>query len=67
MARDIAALIAQLTLDEKASLTAGADFWSTVPIPAAGIPAVRVTDGPNGARGAFGVPGRMALRDRSAP
>jgi beta-glucosidase len=44
-------LVAALTLDEKASLTAGADFWSTVAVPRAGIPAVRVTDGPNGARG----------------
>src|SRR5690606_19785374 len=49
--RDIAALVAQLTLDEKAALTAGADMWHTVSVPRLGIPAVRMTDGPNGARG----------------
>ncbi|MCJ7671723.1 MAG: glycoside hydrolase family 3 C-terminal domain-containing protein [Acidimicrobiia bacterium] len=47
----VEALISELTLDEKASLTAGYDFWSTVAIERVGIPRVRVTDGPNGARG----------------
>ena len=51
MTRDIDALVQQLTLDEKASLTAGADNWSTVAIERLGIPSVFVTDGPNGARG----------------
>ncbi len=51
MARDIDSLIAQLTLEEKASLTAGADLWSTVAVERLGLPSVRVTDGPNGARG----------------
>ena len=56
MSRDLAALIAELTLDEKAALTAGEDLWSTVAVERVGIPKVRLTDGPNGARGAF-VPG----------
>ncbi len=51
MARDIESLIDQLTLEEKASLTAGADLWSTVAVERVGLPSVRVTDGPNGARG----------------
>ena len=51
MPRDIDALVPQLTLDEKASLTVGADNWSTVAIERLGIPSVFVTDGPNGARG----------------
>ena len=51
MSRDIAALIADLTLDEKAALTAGRDNWATAAVERAGIPNVRVTDGPNGARG----------------
>ena len=52
MSRDVGALVAQLELDEKAALLAGADLWSTVAVERVGIPSVRVTDGPNGARGA---------------
>ncbi len=47
----VAKLVAELTLDEKAGLTAGADMWHTVAVPRLGIPEVRLTDGPNGARG----------------
>jgi beta-glucosidase len=39
-----------LTLEEKASLTSGADFWTTKAIDRAGIPAVMMTDGPHGLR-----------------
>jgi len=49
--RDLELLVSQMTLEEKASLTAGADFWTTVPIPRLDVPSVTVTDGPNGARG----------------
>jgi beta-glucosidase len=49
---DIDGLIAELTLDEKAALTAGEDLWSTVAVERLNIPKVRVSDGPNGARGA---------------
>ncbi|MFN8497124.1 MAG: glycoside hydrolase family 3 N-terminal domain-containing protein [Anaerolineae bacterium] len=49
--QDIESLIAQLTVEEKISLLAGADFWHTIPIPRLGIPALKVTDGPIGARG----------------
>src|SRR3954453_14205046 len=50
-ARDLDQLIGQLTLDEKANLLAGADFWSTTPIERVSLPSVTVTDGPAGARG----------------
>lgn len=41
----------ELTLEEQAALTAGKDFWHTVPIERAGIASLRMTDGPSGARG----------------
>ncbi|WCO66824.1 glycoside hydrolase family 3 C-terminal domain-containing protein [Iamia majanohamensis] len=44
-------MVAGLSLEEKAALTAGVDFWSTLAVPRVGLPRVRVTDGPNGARG----------------
>ncbi|KAF2662986.1 glycoside hydrolase family 3 protein [Lophiostoma macrostomum CBS 122681] len=46
-------LAAKLTLEEQISLLAGADFWRTVAIPDEGIPSIKTTDGPNGARGEF--------------
>ena len=45
-------LLGQMTLPEKASLLAGADMWHTVAIERLDIPAIQVTDGPNGVRGA---------------
>ena len=51
---NIEELIQQMTLEEKISLLAGADLWHTVPVPRLGIPQIKVTDGPNGARGAWG-------------
>ncbi len=48
---DVKALVDALTLEEKATLTAGEDMLSTVAVERMGIPKVHVTDGPNGARG----------------
>src|SRR5687767_1295253 len=47
-------LLSQMTLDEKIFMLAGADLWHTVAVPRLGIPQFKVTDGPNGARGAWG-------------
>ena len=44
-------LLAQMTLEEKVSLLSGEDFWSVPAIERLGIGKLRVTDGPNGARG----------------
>ena len=47
-------LLTQMTLDEKISMLAGADLWHSVAVPRLGIPQFKTTDGPNGARGAWG-------------
>ena len=47
---DIKALIAQMTLEEKAGLCSGLDFWHTKPVERLGIPASMVSDGPHGLR-----------------
>ncbi|KAK3307763.1 glycoside hydrolase superfamily [Chaetomium strumarium] len=49
---DTDAILRSLTLDEKISLLAGANFWETVGIPSKGVPSIKTTDGPNGCRGA---------------
>lgn len=58
MDQKIATLLMELTLQEKALLCTGRDFWTTHPIERVGIPAIFMTDGPHGVRkateGAFG-------------
>jgi beta-glucosidase len=44
-------LVGELTVDEKAAMVAGVDLWHTAAVPRLGIPALKVTDGPGGARG----------------
>ena len=39
-----------LTLEEKAALTSGADFWTTKAIDRVGLPSIMMTDGPHGLR-----------------
>lgn len=46
----VASILSTLTLEEKASLLSGADFWSTVAIERAGVPSIAVSDGPHGVR-----------------
>ena len=43
-------VLGTLTLQEKASLTSGADFWHTTGVDRAGVPAIMMTDGPHGVR-----------------
>ncbi len=44
-------LLNALTVDEKVALMSGADTWRTVAVDRLGLGAIKVTDGPNGARG----------------
>ena len=47
---DIKSLVSQLTLEEKAGLCSGADFWHTKAVERLGTPASMVSDGPHGLR-----------------
>ena len=47
---DIKALVSQMTLEEKAGLCSGLDFWHTKPVERLGVPSVMVSDGPHGLR-----------------
>ncbi len=52
MAEDesLPALVGELTVQQKASLCLGSDFWHTAPVEAAGVEAIMVSDGPHGLR-----------------
>ena len=47
-------LVAKMTLEEKASLCSGRDFWTTKPIERLGLGSICLTDGPHGVRKAAG-------------
>ncbi len=47
----IAALCAQLSLEDKVKLLTGQDDWSTWPLPDIGLRSIVVSDGPSGVRG----------------
>jgi beta-glucosidase len=58
--------ISELTLEEKASLCIGSDFWHTAPVGRLGIPAIMVSDGPHGLRAQLGEADHVGLMG-SAP
>jgi beta-glucosidase len=58
--------ISELTLEEKASLCLGSDFWHTAPVGRLGIPAIMVSDGPHGLRAQLGEADHVGLMG-SAP
>lgn len=47
---DVEKLLSEMTLEEKASLCSGADFWHTQNIDRLNLPGVMVSDGPHGLR-----------------
>lgn len=50
MERNIKEIIKQMTLEEKASMCSGKDYWNLKGVERLGIPSVKVSDGPNGLR-----------------
>ena len=49
-AEKIKELVSKMTLEEKAAMCSGADFWHTEAVERLGIPASMVSDGPHGLR-----------------
>lgn len=43
-------IVSKMTLEEKAAMCSGADFWHTEAVERLGIPASMVSDGPHGLR-----------------
>lgn len=61
--RDLKAMVAQMTLEEKAGLCSGRDTWHTKGIERLGIPPVMLTDGPHGLRKQRGSADHLGLFD----
>ncbi len=51
MSEAIDGLLAQLTLEEKATLLAGSDLWHAAGVERLDVPPLKVSDGPHGVRG----------------
>ena len=63
MTRNIKQIVSQLTLEEKAGLCSGLNFWHTKGVERLGIPSVMVTDGPHGLRKQSGSSDHLGLLD----
>ena len=61
---DIQAIVAKMTLEEKAALCTGASAWTTTPVERLGVPEMIVSDGPHGVRR---VPDVTSLMQKSLP
>ena len=58
---DLKKIVEKLSLEQKAHLLSGKDFWSTYSIAKAGIPSVTLSDGPHGVRKQEGAGDQLGL------
>lgn len=65
--RDVRAIVAAMTLDEKVAFTVGVGNWHTAALERLGVRAVKLTDGPNGARGMTGADHLSSTTSISTP
>ena len=56
-------IVKLMTLEEKASLLSGADFWHTKAVSRLGVPSYMVTDGPHGLRKQSGAADHLGMND----
>ncbi|MFP7493898.1 glycoside hydrolase family 3 C-terminal domain-containing protein [Terribacillus saccharophilus] len=66
MNKDITSIVESMTLEEKAAMCSGADFWSTTAVERLGIPSIVMTDGPHGVRKQTGEADHLGLH-KSVP
>jgi Beta-glucosidase-related glycosidases len=61
--KEIKSIVEQLTLEEKAGLCSGLDFWHLKGVERLGIPSIMVTDGPSGLRKQIDKADHVGLND----
>ena len=66
MQKDIQKILAQMTLEEKAELCSGFDFWHTKSCERLGIPPVVMSDGPHGLRRQTGPADHLGIHRSTA-
>lgn len=60
---DIEKVLQEMTLEEKAQMCSGRDFWQTQDIERLGIPSVMMCDGPNGLRKQLGEGDHLGINE----